>query len=150
MLDSDPENEPVMEPRPVVQKQAKPLKATQSNDADSHQTTQEGESKKDWGSLLLRMKPDAPKNARKKAMRKQTVPPKKVYSDGTPSGSGDSHSVRKAWLPREEWLAKRKKEEEGEGGFDIRVHGYWLTRSRGLVYRCPDGRELPATGADSF
>ena len=105
--------------------------------------TQEG-----WSSLLVRMKPDAPKGALKKKpaapVKKAAPPEKKTYTDGA------DEPPKRAWLPREEWLAQRKRDTQGADGFDIQVHGYWLTRSRGLVYRCPDGRELPATGVDSF
>ena len=41
------------------------------------------------------------------------------------------------------------REEAGGDGFDIRLHGYWLTRE-GLVFQCPDGRRLPAAGVDAF
>ena len=139
MLDSDPEDDPpVTEPRPV------PSRHHIATPAVPRPTSPKKE-EKPWSGLLVRMKPDAPKGALKRVPRKPApAPAKKVYSDGT------EQAPRRAWLPREEWLAQRKKQEQSEDGFDIRVHGYWLTRSRGLVYRCPDGRELPATGVDAF
>jgi hypothetical protein len=96
----------------------------------------------DWGGLLTRMKPDAPKKALKRTRPKPARAPS-PKKEPPPA-------ARRAWLPREEWLASKRRQDAEPNGFDVRVHGYWLTRSRGLVYRCPDGRELPATGVDAF
>lgn len=148
MLDSDPEDEPVVDPKTMIPQKPAAIHSVSRVDAISMDQPIKKDARKDWGGLIGRMKTDAPKAALKKVPHKQQKAPpvKKVYSDG----SSDGAAVRRAWLPREEWLAQRKKKEEGDDGFDIRVHGYWITRNRGLVYRCPDGRELPATGVDSF
>lgn len=140
MLDSDPEDDPPMMIHPQMSVQVAPVSTKPASSTSPAPKACD----KTWSNLMVRMKPDAPKGALKKVPRKKEPTPKKVYSDGS------TESQKREWLPRDEWLAQRKKTEQGDDGFDIRVHGYWLTKNRGLVYRCPDGRELPATGVDAF
>lgn len=141
MLDSDPEDEPTAPPRPPPP----PLSPTPPPSPPRVRRLTPFEQEKpapptDWGVLLTRMKPDAPKTAlKKKKPAPMPVPKKEEPSSG-----------RRAWLSRDEWLASKRRQDVADDGFDIRVHGYWLTRARGLVYRCADGRELPATGVDAF
>ena len=171
MLDSDPEDEPAAPVKPPAPITRRP--EPREPDSGCEQGSAEGsrepspvplipilresikalpaakEKPAGWSSLLVRMKPDAPKGSLKRKptipVKKAPPPPeKKTYSDGA------GEPQKRAWLPREEWLAQRKRESQGADGFDIQVHGYWLTKARGLVYRCPDGREFPATGVDSF
>ena len=167
MLDSDPEDMPavLVKPREPFMRRPEPREPDSGCEPDSAGGSREPSpvplipilrepikappvsKAAGWSSLMVRMKPDAPKGSlkRKPAIPVKKAPPppeKKTYSDGEPQ--------KRAWLPREEWLAQRKRESQGADGFDIQVHGYWLTKSRGLVYRCPDGREFPATGVDSF
>jgi hypothetical protein len=142
MLDSDPEDEPVAPPRPRMRTPSPTPPPSPPRVRKLSPLPQEAPVRPaDWGALLTRMKPDAPKAALKK---RPPAPPPPAPKKEAPS------SERRAWLPREEWLASKRRQDVGDNGFDIRVHGYWLTRARGLVYRCPDGRELPATGADAF
>jgi hypothetical protein len=145
MLDSDPEDEPVAPPRrQPSQPSASPSPSPRPFllPLSPQEKPEPKEPPRNWDGLLTRMKPDAPKKALKgaqKKQRKEPTPPPKKDTEG------------RAWLPRDEWLAQqRRRATAAEGGFDPLVHGYWLTRSRGLVYRFPDGRELPATGVDAF
>jgi len=110
MMDSDPEDEimPVSQP-----------KSTAALPAPT------------WASLIVKMKPDAPKGALKK---KAAIKAK---------------AVSVAEEQREDWYATQAVPTK-HGLFDIRFHGYWMSRSRGLFYRFPDGREVPATGVDCF
>lgn len=138
MLDSDPEDDPVPPPpRRMMSPTPPPAKRPASTSPPPKRP------EKTWGALLTRMKPDAPKGA----LRRKIPPAKSV--DKPPL-----ETAHRKWLPRDEWLAKKRKEEEGGNadgqGFDIRVHGYWMTRANGLVYRCPDGQELRAEGVDAF
>ena len=151
MLDSDPEDDPVAPPapppRPLSPSPSPPRVVLRPLSPVQVEEKKQPPPATDWGGLLTRMKPDAPKAALKRAKQKKdpTPPPaKKADEPGARS--------KRAWLPRDEWLAQKRKSEkpEEDNGFDIRVHGYWLTRSRGLVYRFPDGREVQATGADAF
>jgi len=149
MLDSDPEDEPVPpptlaprppspSPSPSPPRALPPLTPEPPGEAPAPQP------KPSWGALMSGMRPDAPRRPAKRpkpAAKPAQTPPKKK-PDPVPARAG--------WLPRDEWLASRARQGAEPNGFDVRVHGYWLTRSRGLVYRCPDGRELPATGVDAF
>jgi hypothetical protein len=155
MLDSDPEDEPpvVVKPPPPVKPLATPV-AMHKQDSDAESTHSEAVSlgsspgpKKGgaWSGLLGRMKTDAPKGALRRVQRKPAPPIKKACPPEFGDGGG-----KRAWIPHDEWVAQRRRAETGADGFDIKTHGYWLTKSRGLVFRCPDGRELPATGVDSF
>jgi hypothetical protein len=136
MLDSDPEEDlvqpPRCPPRPLSPSPPPPVRRQSPPSREPPKQPME------WGTLLTRMKPDAPKakKAPRRAQQKAPTPP--------PAATG-----KRAWLSREDWLAKKRMEDVGRGGFDIRVHGYWRTK-RGLILRCPDGRELPATGVDAF
>ena len=108
MMDSDPEEEVMIESK--VQPKTVPPQ-------------------KDWASLIVRMKPDAPKGALKK---KPAVKIRIVTQE---------EEARQSWYSAQ--LVPTK-----HGLFDIQKHGYWMSRSRGLFYRFPDGREVPATGVD--
>jgi hypothetical protein len=138
MLDSDPEEDPVEPPRcpPRPLSPSPPPIVRRQSPAKREQPPQQP---REWGTLLTRMKPDAPKV--KKAPKRA---PQKAPTAPPPATTG-----KRAWLSREDWLAKQRREDAGGDGFDIRVHGYWLTRE-GLVFKCPDGRRLPAAGVDAF
>ena len=86
---------------------------------------------KDWANLIVKMKPDAPKGALKKKPAAKT------------------RIVTKEEEARQSWHSAQLVPTK-HGLFDIQKHGYWMSRSRGLFYRFPDGREVPATGVDSF
>jgi hypothetical protein len=133
MLDSDPEDDPVEPPR-------RPLRLPSPSPPArrlSPPRREPPQQPREWGALLTRMKPDAPK-AKKVPRRAQPKAPT------PPAATG-----KRGWLSREDWLAKKRREDADGDGFDIRVHGYWLTRE-GLVFKCPDGRRLPAAGVDAF
>jgi hypothetical protein len=140
MLDSDPEEDPVepprCPPRPLSPSPTPPPPVRRLSPPSSEPQRQPV----DWGTLLTRMKPDAPKAKKipKRAQPTLPTPPPPPATTG-----------KRAWLSREDWLAKKRREEAGGDGFDIRLHGYWLTRE-GLVFQCPDGRRLPAAGVDAF
>ena len=147
MLDSDPEDEPVAPPRPPASlpgHSPSPSPPPFVRPLSPRVEQAAPEVPRNWDTLLTRMKPDAPKKALKRA-------PKQQRKDPTPPPKKTTEGPARAWLPRDEWLAQQHRRcIEAEGGFDPHVHGYWLTRARGLVYRSPDGRELPATGVDAF
>lgn len=183
MVDSDPEDAPAAVPAPVIitRKTYEPDSGCESGETSPVPPVElvpiksmsiikpaekptEKPADKQWSSLMVRMKPDAPKGSLK---RKPAAPVKKVAplvsaSSAAPVKkvappasaparpySSSSEAPRRAWLPREEWLAQRKRESQPEDGFDIQAHGYWRTKN-GLVYRCPNGLEFSATGVDSF
>lgn len=163
MLDSDPEDEtpvPTMpRPIPASKPDATPEPPPSAGSAGSSRASSPGRPDKSaaWAGLLGRMKPDAPKGALKRAQRKGPAPARARPPETPPATPAKRTSPedgggggKRPWLPRDEWVAQRRREEAGPDGFDVRVHGYWLTKSRGLVFRCPDGRELPATGVDAF
>jgi hypothetical protein len=142
MLDSEPEDEPVPPPRATACRPSpspSPPPALRPLTPEPPADPPPAPPAASWGTLLARMKPAAPKRPARGARPHPAPSPKKP---APPARSG--------WLPRDEWLARKRAQPSEDNGFDIRVHGYWLTRSRGLVYRCPDGRELPATGVDAF
>lgn len=135
MLDSDPEDDPVEPPRrPLRPPSPSPPPPARRLSPPRREPPQQP---REWGALLTRMKPDAPK-AKKVPRRAQPKAPT------PPAATG-----KRGWLSREDWLAKKRREDADGDGFDIRVHGYWLTRE-GLVFKCPDGRRLPAAGVDAF
>lgn len=140
MLDSDPEEDPVEPPRKPP-RQLSPTPPPQPVRRPCPEAPEPPKPPaKNWGTLLTKMKPDAPK----KALKRAPPPTPKPKPPAPPATAG-----KRAWLSRDDWLAKRRREEAPDDGFDIRAHGYWRTKA-GLVYRCPDGRELPATGVDAF
>lgn len=168
MVDSDPEDAPAAVPAPVTitRKTYEPDSGCESGETSPVPPVElvpiksmsiikpaekptEKPADKQWSSLMVRMKPDAPKGSLK---RKQAAPVKKVAPPASAPArpySSSSEAPRRAWMPREEWLAQRKRESQPEDGFDIQAHGYWRTKN-GLVYRCPNGLEFSATGVDSF
>lgn len=147
MLDSDPEEDPVepprCPPRPLSPSPTPEPAVVRRRSSPKHEPKKQTA---EWGTLLTRMKPDAPKIKRvpKRSQPKQPTPPPPAPKPALTGGAG-----KRAWLSRDDWLSKRRREDTADDGFDIRVHGYWLTRE-GLVFKCPDGRRLPATGVDAF